>query len=123
MVASVVAAATPTLVVELGNQTSPSHDTVAIADGLWSGLFVIGSLRLAGVFMITTSTLGQRFGALPRWLSLLGVALALVVLVKDPFSLLFPAWLVIVTTSLVVSHHRSISRATPASGDQRAATR
>ena len=42
---------------------------------LWFGLWGVSASRLAGVFMAATSTIGLRFGALPRWLSRMGLVL------------------------------------------------
>ncbi|MFF2513178.1 hypothetical protein [Streptomyces sp. NPDC058086] len=73
------------------------------------------ALRMAAVFVFTTSTIGHRLGVLPRPLAVLGYLAGLVLLVAGsslPWSeLVFPAW------ALVVSLH--ILRAglrTPASG-------
>ncbi|MFJ1609598.1 hypothetical protein ACIOHS_40635 [Streptomyces sp. NPDC088253] len=73
------------------------------------------ALRMAAVFIFTTSTIGHRLGVLPRPLAVVGYLTGLVLLVAGsslPWSeLVFPAW------ALVVSLH--ILRAglrTPASG-------
>jgi hypothetical protein len=106
MVAAAVAAAAPTLVVHYGGLRIPDADILALAHGLWFGLFVIGAARFSAVFMIVTSTVGLRFGALPRWLAVLGYLLALVLFVtgafSDPLTLVFPVWLVVVSVTLLV---------------------
>ncbi len=107
MVAAAVAAA-PTLTVEYGGARVPSQDTIALAHGLWLGLFGICASRLAAVFVVVTSTVGIRFGALPRWASLLGYVLAVVLFVAGGFSgsldFIFPVWLTVVSATILVSH-------------------
>jgi hypothetical protein len=73
------------------------------------------ALRMAAVFVFTTSTIGHRLGVLPRPLAVLGYLAGLVLLVAGsslPWSeLVFPAW------ALVVSLHiLRVGLRTPASG-------
>jgi hypothetical protein len=73
------------------------------------------ALRMAAVFVFTTSTIGHRLGVLPRPLAVLGYLAGLVLLVAGsslPWSeLVFPAW------ALVVSLHiLRVGLHTPASG-------
>jgi hypothetical protein len=116
IVVSAVAAAAPVLVIHHGFQTHPDGDVVALAHGLWFGFFVVGGSRFAAVFMIVTSTVGMRFRALPRWLSLLGYVLALVLLVTGAFSgplaFLFPTWLFVVSVTLLVAREAAARAAT-----------
>lgn len=112
--ASCVAA--PTLVVRFGGTASLDESTVALAHGLWFGLWGVGASRLAGVFMAATSTIGMRFGALPRWLSRLGLVLGALLGVTGafagPLDFLFTVWLAAVSLTLLVTR-RSRER-TPA---------
>jgi hypothetical protein len=107
MVAAAAAAAAPTLVIEYGHRRSVDGDIVALGQGLWFGLFVISASRFAAVFMIMTSTLGIRFRAFPRWLSLLGYVAALILFATGAFSgplaFLFPGWLIVVSLTLLVT--------------------
>jgi hypothetical protein len=70
---------------------------------------------MAGVFMAATSTLGMRFGALPRWLSrlglVLGALLGLTGAFAGPLDFLFVAWLAAVSLTLLVSRGRQRSEA------------
>ena len=110
-VAAAVAAAVPVLVVEYGNESTPSRDVISLAHSLWYGLYVICAARFAAVFMFVTSTIGMRFGALPRWVGLLGYAMAVVLFITGAFSgplaELFPIWLVIVSVTLLVTIRRA----------------
>lgn len=61
----------------------------------------IYAMKMAGVFMISTSTLGLRTGIIPRWMSYLGYALALVQIlslgVYPEVMLLFPLWVLLIS--------------------------
>ncbi|MFF1704786.1 hypothetical protein [Streptomyces sp. NPDC058252] len=63
------------------------------------------ALRMAAVFVFTTSTIGQRLGVLPRPLALLGYLAGLVLLVFGsslPWSeLVFPAWALVVSVHIL----------------------
>ncbi|NEN07706.1 hypothetical protein G3T36_17765 [Diaminobutyricibacter tongyongensis] len=102
-----VCAAAPTLVVHFGGEESLSDSTIALAHGLWFGLWGIGASRFAGFFMSATSTLGLRFGALPTWLGRIGYVLGLLLVITGafagPLDFLFPAWLALVSITLLFS--------------------
>jgi hypothetical protein len=54
------------------------------------------AIKMAGVFMISTSTLAMRTGFTPRWIAFLGFAFALLLLLSgryiDWILLVFPLW-------------------------------
>jgi hypothetical protein len=66
----------------------------------------IYALRMAGAFMISLATIWLRTGLMPRWLSVLTYALALVLLVVTSLSLwttlVFPAWVLVVSVLFLV---------------------
>ncbi len=109
-IAAATCAAAPTLVAHFGSTEDLDRGTVALAHGLWYGLWGVGASRLVGVFMATTSTIGLRFGALPRWLArlglLLGVVLGITGAFAGPLDFVFPAWLALVSVTLLVTHRR-----------------
>lgn len=110
-----VCAAAPTLIVHFGGEESLNDSTVALAHGLWFGLWGIAASRFAGVFMMVTSTLGLRFGALPGWLArvgqVLGLLLAITGAFAGPLDFLFPAWLALVSITLLFSRRGTSDRA------------
>ena len=71
----------------------------------------IYAIRMAGVFMISLGTLWRRTGAMPRVLTLVTYALALVLLVSISFNLwvvlVFPAWVVAVSVYILVLSRRA----------------
>ena len=120
-VAAASAAAAPVLVVEYGDQATPSHDVISLAHSLWFGLYVICASRFAAVFMFVASTMGMRLGALPRWLGLLGYAMSIVLFITGAFSgplaELFPIWLVIVSLTLLVTAREDVTSLYPSSSN------
>ena len=61
---------------------------------------------MAAVFILVSSTIGLRSGALPRWFCLLGyptaLALLLVVFVSEVVVLVFPIWVTITSLILII---------------------
>jgi MFS family permease len=80
--------------------------TLYIARATAYNLVNIYMIKMAAVFMITTSTLAFAVGFLPRWLVLAGYGLALLVLVGS-YSLswsfvVFPVWVFLVSTCILM---------------------
>ena len=109
-VCAAVCVAAPTLVVHFGDVADLDASTVALAHGLWFGMWGVGASRMAGVFMAATSTLGMRFDALPAWLSRTGVVLGgllgLTGAFVGPLDFLFVTWLAAVSLTLLVTRRR-----------------
>jgi hypothetical protein len=114
-----VCAAAPTLVAHFGGVASLQESTVALAHGLWFGLWGVGASRLVGVFMAATSTIGLRFGALPSWLGRLGLVLGALLGITGafigPLDFLFAVWLAVVSVTLLFTRRgrRTASSASP----------
>ncbi|KUO05995.1 hypothetical protein [Streptomyces caeruleatus] len=72
------------------------------------------AMRMAAVFVITTSTIGRRLGALPRPLVVLGYLAGLTLLVVGadvPWSeLVFPAWALILSLNILWSRRPAGTR-------------
>ncbi len=68
------------------------------------------AMRMAGVFMISTSTLSLRTGIVPRWMTYLGFLLALFLLFSLGFfywaPLVFPFWVLLISTHILVANLR-----------------
>jgi len=66
------------------------------------------AMRMAGVFMISTCTLFVRTRVMPRWLALLGYALALVLLLSIShyswISLVFPLWVLLISVYILIEN-------------------
>jgi len=106
---SAAAGGAPVLVMQATGD-APSGDVVALSEALWRGVFTVVASRFAAVFMITTSTLGLRFRAFPRWLSRLGYVMAVVLFVTGafagPYGLLFAVWVFTVSITLFAWRRR-----------------
>jgi len=74
------------------------------------GLISVYAMRMAAVFTISVSTAGLRAAALPRWVSYLGYLVAVVLLVASAdqqwLQLTFPAWVLLVSTTILVTNPR-----------------
>jgi len=72
------------------------------------------AIKMAGVFMIATSTLALRTGFIARWIAFLGYAVALVLLLTNrdiPVILvLFPLWVLLVSLYILVTDLRGPGR-------------
>jgi hypothetical protein len=66
------------------------------------------SMKMAGVFMMTTSTLSLRTGIIPRWMAILGFLSALFLLLSLNFfvwaPMVFPLWILLVSIHILVSN-------------------
>jgi hypothetical protein len=84
-----------------------------------SGLYTFGrtvsyeimnvyTLRMAGVFMITTSTLSLRTGIVPAWMAYLGFVLALFLLLSlgslDWAPIVFPLWVLLISVYILLAN-------------------
>ena len=84
-----------------------------------SGLYTFGrtvtyeimnvyTMKMAGMFMITTCTLSLRTGIIPRWMAYLGLALALFLLLSSGYvswaMLVFPLWVFLISMNILVSN-------------------
>jgi hypothetical protein len=79
-------------------------------------LLSVYSMRMAAVFIMSTTTISVRLGLLPRWLTVLGFVTAALLLVTAGsipwFELLFPAWVFVFSVHILVV---TLRRADPAS--------
>jgi hypothetical protein len=71
-------------------------------------IFNIYALRMAAIFQISQATLWMRTGVMPKWMALLTYAVALVLLfvvTQSPWVVLvFPAWVLLVSVYILVTH-------------------
>jgi len=95
-----------------------SHGTAAPDPDVWNfgraatyAALNVYAVRMAGVFMISTATIAWRTSVLPRWLAVLGVVLAIALLSVaggvEPALLAFPAWVLLVSTHLLLATRRA----------------
>ncbi len=94
--------------------TSSEHP----APGVWSfgrrvsfTLLTVYAMRMAAVFTISTTTIATRLGLAPRWLSVLGLATGVTLLLSAGvvpwIEIVFPAWVLTLSIHILVVSFRS----------------
>ncbi|MBV9389709.1 MAG: hypothetical protein JOZ78_25075 [Chroococcidiopsidaceae cyanobacterium CP_BM_ER_R8_30] len=83
-------------------------------------LMYVYAIKMAGVFMISTSSLFIRTRVIPRWMALLGYLLAAIMIFRirqiDRVGwvfLFFPLWILLVSVYILIAHYWNDSEATP----------
>jgi hypothetical protein len=71
-------------------------------------IMTVYTMKMAGVFMISTCTLSLRTGIFPRWMAYLGMLLALVLLLTITLipiaPLLFPLWVLLISVYILLAN-------------------
>jgi len=84
----------------------PSPEVARALSATGYGLVFVFGVRAAGMYMITTTTLGRAVGLFPRWVAVVGYLAAAFLLVSTTFHpailLVFPIWTVLVSGVLLV---------------------
>jgi hypothetical protein len=67
-------------------------------------------MKMAGVFMISTCTIGLRTERIPRWLAILGYIFAALLLLSITYveliALLFPLWILMLSIRILLENYR-----------------
>jgi hypothetical protein len=85
----------------------------AVPSELWElgrrvtfALLNVYAIRMGGVFVLSTTTIGKRTGILPRWLVAAGIAAGLILLVGSGLStwvnLVMPLWALILSIYILL---------------------
>jgi hypothetical protein len=79
-------------------------------------------IKMAGVFMFSTSTILLRTGVVRRWIPLLGYVLGAVLLLSIGIivwvALIFPAWVFLISAAILLEHRSGIPISTDAAQPQ-----
>jgi hypothetical protein len=82
-------------------------ETYRVGRGMAYALMNTFGMRMAAVFMFVTSTIGLRTAVLSRWVSFIGFAIGLVLLLAITdfawIALLFPFWVLLVSTWILIN--------------------
>ncbi len=109
----VAAAVAGGLMAGVSSSSRPGADTLALGRHVTSLLLNVYSMRMAAVFTLTTVTIARRTRIVSRWLTVAGLATALVLLVGVGISpwaeLLFPAWILAVSIDILIAGSRASS--------------
>ena len=97
--------------VAAGNIHSPDSETYYLGRRTIDALVNLFAMKMAGVFMVSTCTIGLRSAILPRWVAFIGYACALMLLVVIAnwkwIALVFPLWMLLVSMQMLVAEFRS----------------
>jgi hypothetical protein len=84
---------------------APGPDTLADGRQVTGLLLHVYAMRMAAVFTISTATITLRTKVVPRWIGLLGFAVAVVLLISVGLTawaeLLFPAWILLLSVDIL----------------------
>jgi hypothetical protein len=84
-----------------------SSTTYAYARQTVNQIMAVYALRMAAIFQLSQASLWMRTGVMPRWLALLTIALALLLLFVFTQSwwvvLVFPAWVLLVSAYILIA--------------------
>jgi hypothetical protein len=85
--------------------TPPGHDALVISRQITDLLLRLYAMRMAAVFTMSAATILLRTGVGPRWIGLLGIVVGLTLLVTVGLSpwttLLFPAWILLLSVDIL----------------------
>ena len=85
----------------------PSHDTLTLGRNVTASLLNVYSMRMAAVFTLTTVNIARRTQFVSRWLTLAGLACALVLMIGigiNPWvELLFPLWILALSVEILMA--------------------
>ena len=74
-------------------------------------LFTVYAMRMAAVFAISTTTIATRLRLAPRWLTVLGLATGVILLLTSGvfpwIELIFPTWVLVFSIYILVESFRS----------------
>ena len=88
-----------------GSGSAPGPDTLAVGRQVTSLLLHLYAMRMAAVFTMSTATITLRTKVVPRWIGMLGFAVAVVLLVSVGLSawveLLFPGWILLLSVDIL----------------------
>jgi hypothetical protein len=91
----------------------PGSGTLALSRNVTSSLLNVYAMRMAAVFTLTTVTIARRTQIVARWLTVAGMACALVLLVGIGISpwveLLFPLWILALSLDILSAGSRTSS--------------
>jgi hypothetical protein len=109
----VAAAVAGGLIAGVTSSGPPGGGTLALGRNVTAILLNVYTMRMAAVFTLTTVTIARRTQIVSRWLTIAGLASALVLLVGVGISawveLLFPAWILALSLDILVAGRRASS--------------
>jgi hypothetical protein len=93
-----------------GNQSTISTDVFNFGRAVTYSILNVFAMKMAGVFIISTCTIGLRTETMPKWLIILGYIFAVVLLLSityiESIALLFPLWVLILSVQILIINYR-----------------
>ncbi len=90
-------------------------DAYAVGRAMSYALMNTFAVKMAAVFIIVTSTIGLRTAVFPRWMALIGYALALALLLTITdfawIALVFPSWVLLLSAHILIADFRRVNQA------------
>ena len=115
MFASAAAAGALIIVYDINPAFVNETGIYAYARAMTYEIMNIYAIKMAGVFMISTSTVFIRTSIVPRWVSILGYGLALILLLSigtiEWIYLVFPLWVLFISVLILIENLRKKSEA------------
>jgi len=103
---SVIAGVTPTAL--------PGRDALLLGRNVTTSLLNVYAMRMAAVFTLTTVNIARHTQIVSRWLTLAGLACALVLMIGIGISpwveLLFPLWILALSLEILMARPRVLTR-------------
>lgn len=91
--------------------STPPQGSWAFGRNVTFALLNIYAMRMAAVFIMSTTTIGLRTGVVPRWLGVAGYLVAIILLVgigaEGWTSLLLPVWIFVLSVHILVARFRA----------------
>lgn len=88
-----------------GSAAALRPDTLAVGRQVTGLLLHVYAMRMAAVFTMSTATITLRTKVIPRWIGMLGFAVAVILLVSVGLTawveLLFPAWILLLSVEFL----------------------
>ena len=85
----------------------PGADALALSRDVTTNLVSVYAMRMAAVFTLTTVTIARRTQIVSRWLTVAGIAAALVLLIVITITpwveLVFPAWILALSVDILAA--------------------
>jgi hypothetical protein len=95
-----------------GQRHALSNDSIYLIRQLASSFLNVFAIKMAGVFIVSTSTIVLRTAILPRWLAISGYACAtvlLLVITNWPWiALMFPLWMLALSGHILMAELRPV---------------
>jgi hypothetical protein len=115
----VAAAVGGALIATASSSSLPGGATLAVGRNITNALLNVYAMRMAAVFTLTTVTIARRTQIVSRWLTIAGIACAVVLLIGIGISpwveLVFPAWILALSLDVLLAG----PRLTPAAPSRR----